>query len=238
MKKTIDIHSHILPGVDDGCKTKEEALEMLKIYEDQNVEAVICTPHYGPCGNKGADIRGAFEWLRDRSKTVRLYLGSEIHDEYFDPDDDETSGQFRLAASESYLIEFEEWTYNATTERMWFLLNAINHFSGDPILAHPERYLVIRQDPEFCKKLAEMKIGLQINAYDICENSDPAITKTTKYLLEKRLVTHIGSDAHGMHHRPPRLTDGVKWIYDHCPEDYADAIVHDNAAKLLRPKEY
>ena len=234
MKKIIDIHSHILPGVDDGCKTREEALEMLSMYEEQNVEAVICTPHYGPCGIRGADVKGTFNWLQSQSRNVKLYLGSEIHDEYFDPEYDESTGQFRLAGSRYYLIEFEEWAYNATKERMQFLLYAINHFTGKSILAHPERYRAIQEDPEFCKKLAETGIGLQINAYDVFENNNPVTVKTTRYLLENRLVTHVGSDAHGMRHRPPALAVGVKWIYDHCPEDYADAIVHDNAKKIIR----
>ena len=54
-----------------------------------------------------------------------------------------------------------------------------------------------------------------------------------RFLPANQLTEYLGSDAHGEHHRPPKLAKGVKWIYDHCPEMYADAVVHDNAAKIL-----
>ena len=55
----------------------------------------------------------------------------------------------------------------------------------------------------------------------------------TQYLLRSKMVSFIGSDAHGISHRPPMVGNGIRWIYDHLPEDYADAIVHDNAAKII-----
>jgi tyrosine-protein phosphatase YwqE len=78
---------------------------------------------------------------------------------------------------------------------------------------------------------------LQINAYDVYENSNPLTVKTTQYLLNNKLVSFIGSDAHGAKRRSPALSAGVKWIYDHCPEAYSDAIVHDNAAKIIKEGE-
>ena len=234
MKTIIDIHSHLLPGLDDGCRTEADALAMLKMYENQNVEAVICTPHYGPCGNPGADIKETFERLRSKSRTVRLYPGSEIHDEYFDPDGGESSGQFSLAGSPYFLIEFEEYYYRVETERILSRLSGFRRCGRYLILAHPERYSAVQENPAFCRKLAEIGVGLQINAYDVYENSNQATVRTARYLLDNRLVTHIGSDAHRPDHRPPALAVGVQWIYDHYPEDYADAIVHDNAEKILR----
>jgi len=223
MKNIIDIHSHILPGVDDGCKTGAEAIAMLRMYEDQGTEAVICTPHYGPCGITGVDVNGIFNWLQSVGSSVKLFLGNEVHASYL-------PGSRTLAGSDHILIEFEEWLYHTGEEEMLRLLANVHDYI--PVLAHPERYKTIQNNPDFCRKLTKKGIKLQINAYDVVQNKNCA--KTTQYLLKNRMVSFIGSDAHGALRRAPELSVGVQWIYDNCPEEYADAIVHDNAEKLIK----
>lgn len=102
-----------------------------------------------------------------------------------------------------------------------------------PILAHPERYDHLLSNPDVCTKLVDLGVQLQINAYDICENKRNAVRSFTQRLLEEKLVSYIGSDCHG-YRRPPALQAGVAWIYEHCPKDYADAVVHDNAIKIIK----
>ena len=236
MKRVIDIHSHILPRVDDGCRNRVEALAMLAMYEQQNVEAVICTPHYGPCGFTGADVNGAFEWLRSRSPSVDLYLGNEADAGYFDGESiNAPTGPRTLAGSNALLVEFDEWgSTHVTEEELIKGLSYLDHFFCDVILAHPERYKIVQDNPEICRKIAKMGIKMQINAYDVYETKTDATRILTQWMLENQLVSYIGSDAHGAKRRAPALQSGVLWIYDHCPEDYADAIVHDNAAKIIR----
>ncbi len=234
MKPVIDIHSHMLPGVDDGCESKEEALAMLKMYENQNVEAVVCTPHYGSCGIPNADVNGTFDWLASTGSPVKLYLGNEILFTRSTLMDVRRKRAMPLAGSKYVLIEFEEWAYNTSAED---ILNGVAWLAQSeyvPILAHPERYHFLRSNPNFCEKISKNGVKFQINAYDICENSNELTKSLAQRLLKKRLVSFIGSDAHGAERRSPALQTGVKWIYDHCPEDYADAIVHDNAAKILK----
>ena len=64
MKSFIDIRSHILPGMDNGCETREEMTAMIRAYEELGTEAVICTPHFGLYGVKGRDEDKAWNWLR------------------------------------------------------------------------------------------------------------------------------------------------------------------------------
>lgn len=235
MKKIIDIHSHMLPGVDDGCKTKEEARKMLKMYEDQNVETVICTPHFGPCGIPDADVNDAFRWLRSTSKNVNLYLGNEILISSTTLRDVRSGKAHRLNGSKWILIEFEEWgAYSAGADEILAAMQWIAKSEYNIILAHPERYKNLQLNHEIYRKIAKAGVKLQINAYDICQNTNRETVEAARFLLDNRLVSFIGSDAHGAEKRSPELAKGVEWIYEHCPEDYADVIVHDNAAKIIK----
>ena len=237
MKPVIDIHSHILPRVDDGCPGKEQALAMLRMYEEQGAEAVICTPHFGSCALQGADVDGAFAWLVGAAESpVKLFLGNEILLTRYTLEDTRRGIARRLAGSDRILIEFDEWgEFNHTcAEDILDGLKWAGESEFVPVLAHAERYRCLHEDPDTFFRIAESGAELQINAYDVCENSDPAVINTTRFLLENQLVKYLGSDAHGATRRPPRLTRGVEWIYENCPEAYADAVVHDNAANLIK----
>ena len=234
MKKVIDIHSHILPGVDDGCQNRKEALAMLRMYEDQGAEAIVCTPHFGNCGKAGADVEGAFAWLSSVESPVKLYLGNEILLTRYSLDDTRRGIARRMAGSDRILIEFEEWAdYFAGLDE---ILDGVK-FAADsefiPVLAHAERYDCLKNNPEVYYKIRELGAEIQINAWSVFEEQKESTVAAARFLLEKQLAGYLGSDAHGEFRRPPRLAKGVQWIYEHCPVDYADAVVHDNAARML-----
>ena len=234
MKKIIDIHSHILPAVDDGCQDREEALAMLRMYEEQGAEAIVCTPHFGICARKGADVDGAFAWLSFLESPVKRYLGNEILLTRYTLQDTRRGIARRMAGSDRILIEFDE------TEAAGRILDDVRWTADSefvPILAHAERYRMLQGNPEIYRQIAALGAEIQINAYSICEEQREGTRAAARYLLEHRLVSYLGSDAHGAERRPPRLAAGVQWIYDRCPEDYADTVVHDNAARLLGLKE-
>ena len=236
MKRIIDIHSHIIPFVDDGSGSMQETMEMLKAYEDQNVEAVICTPHFGPCAIPGVNVESAFEWLKSTSKDVKMYLGNEILLTSLTLQDVRRGRARTMNNTDWILIEFEEWLLRFSAKEILACVKWMACSEYKIILAHPERYTDLQFHPRICDQITKAGVKLQINAYDICENKDEHITRLTQYLLKKKLVSFIGSDAHGMH-RFPALTNGVKWIYDNCPKDYADAIVHDNAERIIKEGE-
>ena len=233
MKRIIDIHSHILPRVDDGCQSEYEAKKMLEMYEAQNVEAVICTPHYGVCALLDADVDGAYKWIKSVDTNVNLYLGNEIlmDKDVFKSIRDKKARP--LAGSGFYLIEFEDWSYCSTADEILIGCATMASIGYNVILAHPERYFSLQLHEEYYDRIAKFAY-LQINAYDICDTDDNLAKRACQYMLKRKLVTFIGSDAHGADRRPPKLTNGIQWIYDHCETEYADAIVHDNAAKIIR----
>lgn len=235
MKHVIDIHSHMLPGVDDGCKNWKEAAQMLYQYKRENAEAVFCTPHFGICGIPGANTAERFKALKGINDLgFSLHLGNEILWSETTPADLDSGRARTLAGTDHALIEFEEWAYHTAANDILDGLLQAKAAGYQPILAHPERYLSLQSDHEFCRKIAKSGIKMQINAYDIAENSNPRCVSLTRFLLREHLVDYLGSDAHGAARRQPRLQEGVRWIYENCPVDYADAVVHDNAQKLIQ----
>jgi len=233
MKPVIDIHSHILPYVDDGSRSADESKAMLSMYESQNTEALICTPHFGPCAVQGVNVQGVFDWFSSTSSSVKLYFGNEIN--YTDSTlSDVRQGRAKTLAGSNYiLVEFETWSFQSDALMIYSNMKRLTASEYIPVLAHAERYESLQYQEHFYEKLTKSGVKLQINAYDIYETQNRGIKRTTQMLLKNKLVSFIGSDAHGISRRAPALQTGVRWVYDHCPQDYADAIVHDNAAKII-----
>ena len=233
LKSIIDIHSHILPGVDDGASVLSEYLDMIDIYKAQNVEAVICTPHFGPCGYPEADIPGVFTQCSSQTDSFGLFLGNEVLYTDSTLTDLRNKSAKTLNGTDYILVEFDEWkTYHVEKTFLVESLLKLAQSEYKPVLAHAERYEAVQYDLDICQFLSEHGVLLQVNAYDLFEQKKESCRNAAQWLAKNRLITFIGSDCHG-YHRPPNLLSGVNWLYNNVPEEYADAVVHGNAKKLL-----
>lgn len=102
-----------------------------------------------------------------------------------------------------------------------------------PIIAHMERYGYLQGLPELVNQFREMGCFIQINAYSVAEETNAAIRQWTRHLLEQKQVDFLGTDAHRTYHRPPSAKMGLRWLYENCEKDYADAVTYGNAQRLL-----
>ena len=102
-----------------------------------------------------------------------------------------------------------------------------------PIIAHMERYKYLQGFPEFVDQFRKMGCLIQINAYSVVEETNAAIRQWARQLLEQRQVDFLGTDAHRTYHRPPSAKTGLRWLYENCEKDYADAVTYGNAQRLL-----
>src|SRR5258706_6431360 len=147
----IDIHLHILPGIDDGPDTLEEALSLARVLVQEGIHSAIATPHY----NDEFPLRSAWE-IRSRvndmeyaldhcSIPLRLFAGHEALIKPGLVDDIQAGRLATLNGSRFLLLELWNGSWIPETERVIFELRA---FGIVPILAHPERYLAIQQDPD------------------------------------------------------------------------------------------
>lgn len=102
-----------------------------------------------------------------------------------------------------------------------------------PIIAHMERYKCLQGLPELVDQFRKMGCLIQINAYSVVEESNAAIQQWAQQLLEQRQVVFLGTDAHRTYHRLPNAKTGLRWLYENCERDYADAVAYGNAQQLL-----
>ena len=230
----IDIHSHLLYGVDDGAKNQKESIQMLKEAKSQNVEAMILTPHYrkGMFKHSNEMIEEHFRELKAAADKIGIdiYLGTEFHVhskvvEYL------RKGRCRtLADTEYVLAEYgydTEFTYIKSTVQELLLNGYI------PIIAHAERYACLREQLERVELLRDIGAMIQVNA-DAVLGIDGLFTKNiVKKFLKKRLVDFVASDSHGMKIRSNNLGRCQDYLYKKYDSDYVDKILEANAKKLI-----
>lgn len=187
----IDMHCHILPGVDDGAKDLAETKKMLEIAYAEGIRCIIATPHHHPHRGKAS-----VENLRERAKLVReaaheiderfrVYLGTEV---YFGQDvaDKLKEGKILSMNRREYvLVEFPpSQTYSYIRQGIQQL-----QFAGyEVILAHVERYHCIAENVELAEELYDMGVNLQVNADSITGGSGRKIRKFIEELMNRDLV--------------------------------------------------
>jgi protein-tyrosine phosphatase len=209
----IDTHLHILPGVDDGPETFEQSLALAYALVQEGVRAAIATPHY----NDEFPRRGVAE-IRERVYHLQLALNrSNIplqlcagHEALIKPglvEDIQCGRLATLNGSRYLLLELWNSSWLPETDQVIFELRAAGFI---PMLAHPERYRTFQKDPERLGALVRQGILAQITASSLVGMQGNTARRTAELLLKKGYVHCIASDAHGLHKRPPAITQGLQ----------------------------
>jgi protein-tyrosine phosphatase len=233
----IDIHSHILPGVDDGPKTIQDSLLMVKQAQEAGVEAICATPHILNHVTPELDeaINQAFELLRTQAwkvgLKVRLFLGSEI---YLRPDVVALRHHhfFSLDRSARYvLMELPLGRFPLGTDRLIYDLR----LEGiTPVIAHPERSLVRTDQLQQVEGLARQGALLQINAGSILGRFGRLARRMAERLLELGLAQVVASDAHDVQDRSfCVLRDAYRRTVDILGRDGAEKLFVHNPGSIL-----
>ncbi len=225
-----DIHSHILPEIDDGAKSVDESIEMLSMLKNQGVTAVLATPHF-----KMMDLSDsidsflekrneAYKRLNDeinhrRLDLPKLYLGAEV---LLTMDLLEVGGLDRLCI-EGTNIMLLEMPYYEWQSWMFRMIEDLCAAEGiELIFAHVDRYIniVSRQAHE---KLLSLNHQSQINA-DFVDNKK-AIRMLKKWAKDKK-ICYVGSDCHGVDYRPPTIDNFTAKIDKIAGNDFLTHIEH------------
>jgi len=207
----IDLHCHILPGIDDGAAERSVSLDMARASVADGVTVVACTPHILPglYPNTGPQIRQATQQLQDaldqHGIPLRLVAGADNH---ITPDfvAGLRSGQLLCLADSRYvLVEPPHHVLPPRLEDMFFSLTSAGYV---PILTHPERLSWIKSHYEVIARLGRMGVWMQITAGSLTG----AFGKNAQYwgerMLDEGLVHILATDAHNTEYRPPSLGVG------------------------------
>lgn len=211
----MDIHTHILPGVDDGVQTYEEALKVLEYQLNTGVNKVVITPHVHNSAQKVSSK--LYEELFNKLKTqvaidlpeMTLYLGYEVKYNRFKNVDYETL-IFQGFKKKYILVEFSLQSKDPILEVIYNLVAK----ELTPIIAHIERYTYLKMDE--VERLKSYGALIQINSSAILGLDGKVYKKIAHQYLKAGLVDIIASDCHNLDTRKPNLIEGFK----KAPKDF------------------
>ena len=218
--KLCDLHTHILPGVDDGAPTMEYALQMLRNAVASDVELLAVTPHYNIPSDSGEhlyqSLQDSFLQFQQAAKDISLRLvpGAEIlADEYLPQR--LRQGSVPTINDSRYLLT--EFPANTVAEDFAPILQGILSCGYIPLIAHPERYTAVCEMPQTVMPWLDMGCHLQLTGGSIMGEYGKYVQRAATTLLQQDLVACVASDAHGLHHRSNFLLD----VYDHLTLRYS-----------------
>lgn len=208
----IDVHLHILPGVDDGPDTLEEALALARDLVQGGIHSAIATPHYNDefPRRSASEIQERVNHLQQElyrhSIPLRLFAGHEVLIKPGLVEDIQAGRVATLNHSHYLLLELWNNTWIPETERVIFELRA---FGAVPVLAHPERYRAFQQEPQRLAALIQQGVLVQLTASSLVGLQGKTARRSAEYFLKHGFVHCIASDAHGLQRRPPALAESL-----------------------------
>lgn len=232
----IDMHSHVVYGVDDGASDIEMSLNIINSAKANGVNSLFLTSHYMEDGYKacGEKYLEHFNEIKERiskdNLCVELYPGNEVMI-YPDMVKDLVEGKFMTLNNSRYvLIELP------LNEKVIYLENVLFEIVSKgyvPIIAHPERYIYFQDDLEYLRRLLSMGALFQINAGSIVGTYGCGAKKTVKFLLRNGMVHFIGSDSHSPHRIfscYPKIISKIKNIVD---DKYFETLTINNPDNVI-----
>jgi protein-tyrosine phosphatase len=213
----IDFHSHIIHGIDDGSKSLEMSLEMLKIAEKEGVEYICATPHFITEEYEifGEDYIAKLEKLILASKKenlkIKIVSGLEIYMHPNLPKLYKEKKIWGINGSKYLLIELPMGQFPIYTEDIFYELMLLG---ASPILAHPERNLKIMKDLDLIISLIEQGVLMQMNAGSLIGDYGKDVKKTAEEFVKRNMIHMLGSDGHNITSRKTKLKDAYSIIKD------------------------
>ena len=237
MEKSIDIHSHILPGVDDGSDHLETSLMMLQIAAQEQISQIILTPHNKPAHHNVPPHRiiekmGELqEQLDNKQIDISLHAGNELYYRNGLVQELENGEAMTLAGSHYVLVEFSP---DAEYDYIRNGLYSLQLGGYRPIIAHVERYRKVCAKLDRVEDLVKMGCYIQVNAGSVMGRFGFGTRILTVKHQKTGLVHFIATDAHDAAKRTPKIADCMTYVANRYGTAYADELLWKNPVKILK----
>lgn len=231
----VDIHSHVLPKIDDGSSSFYESLDMLRISGAKGTKKMICTPHfYNPRTgffDKKRTVE-VFEGLKSRSYNlgIELLLGCEVFCSDLFLREINKKNFFTLNGTDYLLVEFD---FKDDIDRVLFAIDIITEAGYIPVVAHPERYSFLRRDEYYVEKFLSKGVLFQLNTSSLAGFHGERAFNFADWMLRQKFASFVASDTHDTAYRSPDLRSAYMWIYGNYSKDYAEELFFDNPEALV-----
>jgi len=233
----IDLHLHLLPGVDDGAATLDVSRSMLERAESFGFTSLVATPHLDGALTPAYErsVRSSMSTLLTvaRDYPISIELGYEIQLAPDLPARLEAGERCRLGDSTAVLVELPFAGWPLFTEQTLFEVQAIGF---RPLLAHPERYAAVQAEPEKAIELAERGVLLQVTIGSLVGLFGKTAQRVAEFLLRENAATVLASDAHSAGQRYMCVADGLARATALIGTARLRQLVHDNPKALLESR--
>ena len=234
----LDIHCHILPGFDDGAADVSESVQMARMAVESGVTGIVVTPHF----------RGEPDSLRALNRLVnryerliqevsreniplRLFPGAEILCLPETPDMASRRELPTLGNTDYLLVEF---FFNESVTYMNNMLRDLSRYGYHPVIAHPERYEGVQEDPAVLEYWFGQGYVLQLNKGSILGAFGSRVERTARWALERGFAHVVASDGHSARRRTPELRSLRQRLQELCPEEYVWVLLDGNPERIVR----
>jgi protein-tyrosine phosphatase len=229
----IDIHSHILPEVDDGPKSWEVSIAMCRMAAADGITHMVATPHSNDRYHYDYDyLLGCLEGLQNRVGAAPvLSLGCDFHLSYDNLQSVMAQPhRYTIAGAGYLLVELSDYSIPVQIADCFLKL-------GDrgvtAVITHPERNAILRQTPQRVIEFVELGCAVQITANALTGFWGERVHRTATWLLEHEAVHVIASDAHDARQRTPILSAARNVVAEMCGREVANALVEENPRAIL-----
>jgi protein-tyrosine phosphatase len=232
----IDLHTHIVPGVDDGAADPNEAVAMCRLAKADGTEIIVATPHQRHPRWENDDLRRIDERLAGVRAAVEgpeIRLGAEIHvgsDLLREVELLPGGSLLTLAGSRYLLLEFPP-SLELISPRA--IVHELTVAGWRPIIAHPERIRPWAEDPAELGELVDLGALLQLTAMSVTGEFRRRSQACSTFLLDQGWVHVVASDAHDPERRPPILSRAFEAVSRRWGLDLAERLFRDNPRRIL-----
>ena len=229
----IDLHSHILPELDDGAQSLQESLAMARMAVDSGITAMVATPHCED--DRTREVYQAWKLLdqalRENEIPLKLSLGMEIFGTSSTVRLLKEGKLFTLNGSRYPLVEFP---FQSTGEEETYILGSLCKAGYRPVVAHPERYSYVQRNPKLANQWYRMGCLMQINRGSLLGRFGRSAQIMGVELVERGFATVVATDAHSHRIRTPWMRDIREVLTREVSPLCARTLLLDNPRKILK----
>lgn len=230
----IDIHSHVLPGLDDGARTLDESLEMLRLAAASGTTDIVATPHANPDFVFDTErVNELFLELSERSSTfISLHLGCDFHLSYSNlvealdrPD------KYTINQGKYLMVELPDLVAFGSVREA---LSQLIRIGLTPIITHPERNMSLQRKQDELLRWIKEGCLLQVTAQSFLGRFGPIAKNSAEKLMAAELVHFVASDAHDCLDRPPDLSTAYSYISSRYGAERAELVFTANPFCVIK----
>lgn len=237
----VDIHNHLIPGVDDGARNLEQALEAVTAMREQGIHRIVATPHLDASATlrpdflakRLADFDAGWDILHPAAEArfpdVEIQRGNEIMLDQ--PTVNVSDARVRLAGGNSVLVEFPRMFVPMGSVDALYQLRLAGY---QPIVAHPERYVNLESaDLSLVEEWRRVGARMIVNAGSLSGGFGSGASKTVREMLNRGWVDLIGSDFHARPGRPLKMRDAFEQLVRAGGAEQAELLLSVNPGRAM-----